>query len=60
MGLGNWAYAPVWANRKETYNMVACLPELPQRPKATPGLGYGPPASRLGGNKLLQLDNRPI
>ncbi|MEO6016281.1 MAG: IS481 family transposase [Polaromonas sp.] len=54
--LREWAYARIWSNSGER---TAWLPAFlayynARRPHSA--LGYKPPASRLGGNNLLQLD----
>jgi transposase InsO family protein len=55
--LREWAYARIWAHSDER---TAWLPAFlayynARRPHSA--LGYKPPASRLGGNNLLQLNN---
>ena len=55
--LREWAYSRVWRNSAER---TAWLPAFlayynARRPHSA--LGYKPPASRLGGNNLLQLNN---
>ena len=55
--LREWAYGRVWRNSAER---TAWLPAFlayynARRPHSA--LGYKPPASRLGGNNLLQLNN---
>ena len=42
--------------QRRTHRLAARLPGLLQRQTTSLGLGYKPPASRLGGNNLLQLD----
>ena len=54
--LREWAYGRIWANSQER---TAWLPAFltyynARRPHSA--LGYKPPASRLGGNNLLQLN----
>jgi transposase InsO family protein len=54
--LREWAYGRVWANSKErTTGLPAFLSYYNAR-RPHSALGYRPPASRLGGNNLLQLD----
>ncbi|MES2400074.1 MAG: IS481 family transposase [Pseudomonadota bacterium] len=55
--LREWAYGRIWSNSAER---TAWLPAFlayynARRPHSA--LGYKPPASRLGGNNLLQLNN---
>lgn len=55
--LREWAYGRIWANSAER---TAWLPSFlsyynARRPHSA--LGYKPPASRLGGNNLLQLNS---
>lgn len=54
--LSEWAYDRVWCNSAErTGWLPAFLAYYARRPHSA--LGYKPPASRLGGNKLLQLNS---
>ena len=55
--LREWAYGRIWANSAER---TAWLPSFlayynARRPHSA--LGYKPPAARLGGNNLLQLNS---
>ena len=55
--LREWAYARVWANSHERTAWLPAFLSYYNARRPHSALGYRPPASRLGGNNLLQLDN---
>jgi len=54
--LREWAYGRVWANSKERTTWLPAFLSYYNARRPHSALGYRPPASRLGGNNLLQLD----
>ncbi len=55
--LREWAYGRVWANGKERTAWLPAFLRYYNARRPHSALGYRPPASRLGGNNLLQLDS---
>jgi transposase InsO family protein len=55
--LREWAYARVWANSAERTAWLPAFLSFYNARRPHSALGYKPPASRLGGNNLLQLDS---
>ena len=55
--LREWAYGRVWANSLERSNWLPAFLSYYNARRPHSALGYKPPASRLGGNNLLQLNN---
>ena len=54
--LREWAYGRVWANSEERTAWLPAFLSYYNTRRPHSALGYKPPASRLGGNNLLQLD----
>lgn len=54
--LREWAYGRVWANSHERTAWLPAFLSYYNARRPHSALGYKPPASRLGGNNLLQLD----
>ncbi len=54
--LREWAYGRVWANSLERTSWLPAFLSYYNSRRAHSALGYKPPASRLGGINLLQLD----
>lgn len=54
--LREWAYGRVWANSLERSNWLPAFLSYYNARRPHSALGYKPPASRLGGNNLLQLN----
>jgi transposase InsO family protein len=54
--LREWAYGRVWANSHERTAWLPAFLSYYNARRPHSALGYRPPASRLGGNNLLQLD----
>jgi transposase InsO family protein len=55
--LREWAYGRVWRNSAERTSWLPAFLAYYNARRPHSALGYKPPASRLGGNNLLQLDN---
>ena len=55
--LCEWAYGRVWANSAERTAWLPAFLSFYNARRPHSALGYKPPASRLGGNNLLQLDS---
>ena len=55
--LREWAYGRVWANSCERTAWLPAFLSYYNCRRPHSAIGYRPPASRLGGNNLLQLDN---
>ena len=55
--LREWAYGRIWANSAERTAWLPAFLSYYNARRPHSALGYKPPASRLGGNNLLQLDN---
>ena len=55
--LREWAYGRIWANSQERTNWLPAFLSYYNSRRPHSALGYKPPASRLGGINLLQLDN---
>ena len=55
--LREWAYARVWANSAERTAWLPAFLSYYNARRPHSALGYKPPASRLCGNNLLQLNN---
>ena len=54
--LREWAYGRIWANSAERTAWLPAFLSYYNARRPHSALGYKPPASRLGGNNLLQLD----
>ena len=54
--LREWAYGRVWANSQERTTWLPSFLSYYNARRPHSALGYKPPASRLGGNNLLQLN----
>ncbi len=54
--LKEWAYGRVWANSAERTAWLPAFLSYYNARRPHSALGHKPPASRLGGNNLLQLD----
>ena len=54
--LREWAYARIWANSAERTAWLPAFLSYYNARRPHSALGHRPPASRLGGNNLLQLD----
>jgi transposase InsO family protein len=54
--LREWAYGRVWRNSAERTSWLPAFLAYYNARRPHSALGYKPPASRLGGNNLLQLD----
>ncbi|WP_418127452.1 IS481 family transposase [Variovorax sp. KK3] len=55
--LREWAYGRIWANSAERTAWLPAFLNYYNSRRPHSALSYKPPASRLGGNNLLQLDN---
>ena len=55
--LREWAYGRIWNNSTERTDWLPSFLAYYNARRPHSALGYKPPASRLGGNNLLQLDN---
>jgi transposase InsO family protein len=55
--LREWAYGRIWANSAERTAWLPAFLSYYNARRPHSALGYKPPASRLGGNNLLQLDS---
>lgn len=55
--LKDWAYGRVWANSAERTAWLPAFLSYYNARRPHSALGHKPPASRLGGNNLLQLDS---
>jgi len=55
--LREWAYGRVWRNSAERTSWLPAFLAYYNARRPHSALGYKPPASRLGGNNLLQLDS---
>ncbi|MDP3310448.1 MAG: IS481 family transposase [Polaromonas sp.] len=55
--LREWAYGRIWANSAERIDWLPSFLAYYNTRRPHSALGYKPPASRLGGNNLLQLNN---
>ena len=55
--LREWAYGRVWANSRERTAWLPAFLSYYNARRPHSALGYRPPASRLGGNNLLQLNS---
>ena len=55
--LREWAYGRIWANSSERTAWLPAFLSYYNARRPHSALGYKPPASRLGGNNLLQLNN---
>ena len=54
--LREWAYGRIWANSTERTAWLPAFMSYYNARRPHSALGYKPPASRLGGNNLLQLN----
>jgi transposase InsO family protein len=55
--LREWAYGRIWSNSAERTDWVPAFLAYYNARRPHSALGYKPPASRLGGNNLLQLNS---
>ena len=55
--LREWAYGRLWNNSQERTSWLPVFLDYYNNRREHSALGYRPPASRLGGNNLLQLNN---
>lgn len=55
--LREWAYGRIWSNSAERTDWLAAFLAYYNARRPHSALGYKPPASRLGGYNLLQLNN---
>ena len=55
--LREWAYGRIWANSQERTAWLPAFLSYYNARRPHSALGYKPPASRLGGNNLLQLNS---
>ena len=55
--LREWAYGRIWANSAERTAWLPAFLSYYNARRPHSALGYKPPASRLGGNNLLQLNS---
>lgn len=55
--LREWAYGRIWTNSAERTMWLPAFLSYYNARRPHSALGYKPPASRLGGNNLLQLDS---
>lgn len=55
--LREWAYGRVWQNSQERAQWLPAFLAYYNARRPHSALGYSPPASRLGGNNLLQLNS---
>ena len=55
--LREWAYGRIWANSEERTAWLPAFLNYYNARRPHSALAYKPPASRLGGNNLLQLDS---
>lgn len=55
--LREWAYGRSWSNSAERTDWLPAFLAYYNAPRPHSALGYKPPASRLGGNNLLQLNS---
>ena len=55
--LREWAYGRIWANSQQRTAWLPAFLSYYNARRAHSALDYKPPASRLGGNNLLQLNN---
>jgi transposase InsO family protein len=55
--LREWAYGRIWSNSAERTDWLPAFLAYYNARRPHSALGYKPPASRLGGNNLLQLNN---
>jgi transposase InsO family protein len=55
--LREWAYGRIWMNSKERTEWLPAFLAYYNARRPHSALGYKPPASRLSGNNLLQLNN---
>jgi transposase InsO family protein len=58
--LREWAYGRVWANSNERATWLPAFLSYYNARRPHSALGYKPPASRLAGNNLLQLDMQNV
>ena len=55
--LREWAYGRLWNNSQERTSWLPVFLDYYNNRRAHSALGYRPPASRLGGNNLLTINN---
>ncbi|NPC59351.1 integrase core domain-containing protein, partial [Caenimonas soli] len=55
--LREWAYGRTWSNSAERTGWLPAFLAYYNARRPHSALGYKPPASRLGGNNLLQLNS---
>jgi len=55
--LREWAYGRLWNNSQERTSWLPVFLDYYNTRRAHSALGYRPPASRLGGNNLLTINN---
>ena len=55
--LREWAYGRLWNNSQERTSWLPAFLDYYNNRRAHSALGYRPPASRLGGNNLLTINN---
>ena len=55
--LREWAYGRLWNNSQERTSWLPVFLDYYNNRRAHSALAYRPPASRLGGNNLLTINN---